>query len=47
LFEDTNFGGNQATKTGVTMMKAIWRRRKNFRTTVKGNTVKNCGELIP
>jgi len=38
LLDDTNLGGNQATITGVTMVKAIWRRRKIFRATVKGNT---------
>jgi len=38
--DDTNFGGNQATITGMTMVKAIWRRRKEI-------LEETCGELFP
>jgi len=38
--DDTNFGGNQATITGMTMVKAIWRRRKEI-------LEENCGDLFP
>lgn len=35
LLDNTNLGGNQATITGVMMVKAVWRRRKILRAAVK------------